>query len=91
VGGMLDSSRHGFCVVVNDGRIVLGRLWRSNLEAAEPGRLIEQVMEPGPSTVRPGMPRSKPLSLGRVIAIAYRAVGKRARSWELRPNNRHHG
>jgi hypothetical protein len=46
---MLDSSRHGFCVVVNDGRIVLGRLWRSNLEAAEPGRLIEQVMEQVPA------------------------------------------
>jgi Mg/Co/Ni transporter MgtE len=55
VRGMLDSSRHGFCVVVNDGRIVLGRLWRSNLEAAEPDRLVEQVMEPGPSTVRPSI------------------------------------
>lgn len=91
MGGMLDSSRHGFCVVVNDDRIVLGRRWRSNLEGAEPDRLIEKVMEPGPTTVRPSMPRSKPLSLGRVIAIAYRAVGKRARSCELRPNNRHHG
>ena len=44
MGGMLDSSRHGFCVVVNDDRIVLGRRWRSNLEGAEPDRLIEKVM-----------------------------------------------
>ena len=52
---MLDSYRHGVCVVVNDRRIVLGRLRRSTLEGADPDAPVEQVMEPGPSTVRPSM------------------------------------
>ena len=52
---MLDSYRYGFCVVVNDRRIVLGRLRRSTLAGADPDAPVEQVMEPGPSTVRPSM------------------------------------
>jgi CBS domain-containing protein len=52
---MLHSYRYGFCVVVNDFRIVLGRLRRSDLEAADRERLVEGVMEPGPSTVRPSI------------------------------------
>ncbi|HEX6460429.1 MAG TPA: hypothetical protein VF032_16025 [Thermoleophilaceae bacterium] len=55
VHGRVDSSGHAFCVVVNDCGIVLGRLWQSKLEAVGPDLLVEQVMEPGPSTVRPSI------------------------------------
>ena len=50
---MLGASRYGFALVVSAGRIVLGRVRRSALEAAgDAGATAEQVMEPGPSTVR---------------------------------------
>lgn len=39
-------------VVVNEQRIVLGRLWRADLECAAPEATAEQVMEPGPATIR---------------------------------------
>ncbi len=50
------SSRYGFCLVVNDQRIVLGRLRRSALEGAVEGAVVESAMQPGPSTVRPDTP-----------------------------------
>jgi CBS domain-containing protein len=50
---VLDGSRYGFCLVVNDTRIVLGRVSRSALEGADPGASAEDVMEAGPGTVRP--------------------------------------
>ena len=49
---VLDASRYGFALVVSAGRIVLGRVRRSALEAAGSAATAEQVMEPGPSTVR---------------------------------------
>jgi Mg/Co/Ni transporter MgtE len=48
----LDSSRYGFCLVLTADRIVLGRVRRSALDAAHASATAEQVMEPGPSTVR---------------------------------------
>jgi predicted transcriptional regulator len=48
-----EGSRYGFCVVVNEERIVLGRVRRSAIERAEPTVSVESVMEPGPSTIRP--------------------------------------
>lgn len=45
----------GVCVVVAEGRVVLGRLRRQAWEAA-PDTPAEQVMENGPSTVRPDEP-----------------------------------
>src|SRR5919198_5958953 len=52
VRAALDGSGYGFCLVVNDGRIVLGRVRRSMIEGVEPTRAVEGVMEAGPSTVR---------------------------------------
>ena len=52
----LDGSRYGFCLVVNERRIVLGRVRRSALEDADPAATAETVMEPGPSTVRFDIP-----------------------------------
>jgi CBS domain-containing protein len=52
----VQSSRYDFCLVVNDERILLGRLRRSVLEAAVDGAAVEDLMEPGPSTIRPGEP-----------------------------------
>src|SRR5713226_4408156 len=40
------------CFVVDDDRVVLGRLGRAAITGTEPGA-IENVMTPGPSTIRP--------------------------------------
>ena len=51
----VEHSRYGFCLVVNEQRIVLGRLRRSALRHAGDNATVESVMEPGPSTVRPNV------------------------------------
>ena len=43
------------CVVVNDERIVLGRL-RGDALRGDPGATVESVMESGPTTTRPDDP-----------------------------------
>jgi CBS-domain-containing membrane protein len=53
VRAALEGSRYGFCLVLNEHRIVLGRVRRSGLDGADAGTPAERVMEPGPSTVRP--------------------------------------
>jgi CBS domain-containing protein len=53
---LLKDSRYGFCLVTNERRIVLRRVGRSAIDAAEPTTTAESVMEPGPSTVRPNIP-----------------------------------
>jgi Mg/Co/Ni transporter MgtE len=53
VSGMLARSGYGYCLVVNERRIVLGRVRKSAIADAGPGAPAESVMEPGPSTVRP--------------------------------------
>jgi CBS domain-containing protein len=52
VRAALDGSRYGFCLVVNERRIVLGRVRRSAIKNATPTATAESAMEPGPSTVR---------------------------------------
>jgi predicted transcriptional regulator len=52
VQAALESSRYGFCIVVNDHRIVFGRVRRNAIEHADSTASAESVMEPGPSTVR---------------------------------------
>lgn len=42
------------CVVVNDQRVVLGRLFRKELDAGGDGS-VEAAMRPGPSTYRPNV------------------------------------
>jgi Mg/Co/Ni transporter MgtE len=42
------------CIVVNEQRVVLGRLGRKAL-AAETDESVEEAMSPGPSTVRPSI------------------------------------
>jgi CBS domain-containing protein len=42
------------CIVVNEQRVVLGRLGRKAL-ATESDESVEQTMTPGPSTVRPSI------------------------------------
>jgi 2-haloacid dehalogenase len=56
VRAALESSGYGFCLVVNERRIVLGRVRKSAIRDADPGASAESVMEPGPSTVRPSTP-----------------------------------
>src|SRR5438105_3155260 len=52
----LAASRYGFCLVVTAESIVLGRVRKSALEHAPRNVTAEQLMEPGPSTVRPSTP-----------------------------------
>ncbi len=42
------------CIVINEQRVVLGRLGRKAL-AADTDESVEQAMTPGPSTVRPSI------------------------------------
>ena len=41
------------CVVVNEHRIVLGRVFPKDLREADPGAPAEEAMRPGPVTYRP--------------------------------------
>lgn len=43
------------CVVVNEEHVVLGLLWGQALDG-DPQRVVEEVMQPGPSTFRPDIP-----------------------------------
>jgi CBS domain-containing protein len=52
VRARLEGSRYGFCLVVSDRRVLLGRVRRSALAGAGDAATAEMVMEPGPSTVR---------------------------------------
>ena len=52
IRAMLDGSRYGFCLVVTARRIVLGRVRRSGVAETDAPATAEQMMEPGPSTVR---------------------------------------
>jgi hypothetical protein len=52
IGDTLDGCRYDFALVVTNRRIVLGRVRRSALADADPSSTAEQLMEPGPSTVR---------------------------------------
>jgi CBS domain-containing protein len=49
------SSRYGFALVVSPGRVLLGRLRRAALEGGGDAR-ADEVMELGPSTIRPDTP-----------------------------------
>ena len=46
------------CVVVNEGRVVLGLLREEEL-SSDPGSLVETVMRDGPTTFRPHEPVEK--------------------------------
>jgi len=48
----LENSRYGFCLVLDERRILLGRVRRTAMEGADERASAESVMEPGPSTVR---------------------------------------
>jgi CBS domain-containing protein len=52
----MGQSRYGFCLVVNDEHILLGRLRKTALEHADDRATAEALMEAGPSTVRPDTP-----------------------------------
>jgi Mg/Co/Ni transporter MgtE len=52
VRARLAPERYGFCLVLNEQRILLGRVRRSALDGADAAASAESLMEPGPSTVR---------------------------------------
>jgi hypothetical protein len=52
IKALLEGSRYGFCLVLSEGRIVLGRVRRSALSSSPDDATAESLMEPGPSTVR---------------------------------------
>jgi CBS domain-containing protein len=55
VAHQLDAVPHDYCVVLNDHDIVLGRMRKRNIQGPPDGS-VEEVMEPGPTTVRPHEP-----------------------------------
>jgi CBS domain-containing protein len=52
VRAKLEGTRYGFCLVLNDRRILLGRVRGSALDGTAATATVDSVMEPGPSTVR---------------------------------------
>ena len=56
IRGALDASGYGFALVLSAARVVLGRVRRSALADTHPAATAEEVMEPGPSTVRFDIP-----------------------------------
>ena len=54
LGERVTASPYPFAVVVSDSGVVLGRI-RGSVLAANAGATAEQVMEAGPSTVRPDL------------------------------------
>ena len=58
VRAQVEASPYGFAFVVSDEGVLLGRLRRAALQG-DPTLLAEQVMEPGPSTVRADTPPGK--------------------------------
>ena len=84
------------CVVVNDDRIVLGRL-RGDALRGDPGATVESVMESGPTTTRPDDPLEAiterlqsarvasiivTTSDGRLVGILYREdAERRLKEW----------
>jgi Mg/Co/Ni transporter MgtE len=54
VRGRVRAARWNTCIVVNEQRVVLGRLGRKEL-AAESDETVAAAMAPGPSTVRPSI------------------------------------
>ncbi len=59
LGAAVPASRYGFTLVISDRRVLLGRVRRSALAAASEEARAEDVMEPGPSTVRYDTPASE--------------------------------
>jgi len=59
LGAALRASRYGFTLVISDRRVLLGRVRRSALSAASEEARAEDVMEPGPSTVRYDTPATE--------------------------------
>jgi CBS domain-containing protein len=60
VAPRLDLGGDGICVVVNDGDVVLGRLRFDRVDPALSGP-VEDVMEPGPVTIRADAPLAETL------------------------------
>lgn len=60
----VDRSGYDFCLVVNEHNVLLGRLRRAALEG-DPEARAGEVMEAGPSTVRPSRSLQDLLSSGR--------------------------
>jgi Mg/Co/Ni transporter MgtE len=52
----IEDSRYGYCLVLGERRVVLGRVRRTALASAPEHASAEQLMEAGPSTVRPNTP-----------------------------------
>jgi CBS domain-containing protein len=61
IGNVAPRAESNWCVVVNEHRIVLGRLGPKEL-ASPPGIAVDVVMQPGPATVRANEPLDALLS-----------------------------
>ena len=53
VASRIDASPCGFALALSTGRVVLGRVHRSRVRGGDSAARVEDVLEPGPSTIRP--------------------------------------
>lgn len=68
VEGLADriaASPYGFALVVSGGGVILGRVRQTAARDASPDALVDDVMEPGPSTFRPAL---NPVELSEKLA-----------------------
>jgi hypothetical protein len=72
------TSPYGYALVLDPSGVLLGRVRRSALEAGEADIAVEQLMEPGPSTIRPHVPGedlAKRLERSRVAPLVVTSPG----------------
>jgi CBS domain-containing protein len=53
---LMHQSEHESCIAIDDDRVVLGSLSRTDAQRADPGATVEAVMSPGPATTRANEP-----------------------------------
>lgn len=56
IAGMMASKGQDDCIVLNEQGIIMGRTRRGAVEASSGGAVVEEIMELGPTTVRPDEP-----------------------------------
>ncbi|MDP9296774.1 MAG: CBS domain-containing protein [Actinomycetota bacterium] len=59
IRAIVEGSGWPSCIVIHDDRVVLGRIRQSQLSEHGDHETAEQIMDPGPSTFRPDVPRQQ--------------------------------
>lgn len=73
VRARVEASEMGFALVLNEHRVLLGRVRRSALRE-QPEASLEELTEPGPSTIRAGEPAEELLERLRELELRWTPV-----------------